>query len=206
VADAPYRRLDEPHQPALFRAFMQDDVSIQQPILLLRVDRDMDSVVNAFRNIGSTSSRHFVRDVSRLDAYFDDVLLRERLALWLSSFFAGVAVLLSCLGIYALLAYSVVRRTREIGIRMAVGATPRMVLQTIAGEGFGLGIAGVALGIPCALAGLRFVRSMLHGLAANDPLTIAVASLVFLLVAVVAGMLPAYRASTIDPMVALREE
>jgi ABC-type antimicrobial peptide transport system permease subunit len=147
-----------------------------------------------------------VRDVARLDQYVDEVLLRERLTVWLSSLFAGVAVLLSCIGIYALLAYSVASRTREIGIRIALGATPRAVLQAIAGEGLWLGIAGLTIGIPCALAGGRFVRSMLHGLAANDPLTIATASMAFLAVSVIAGLFPAYRASTIDPMVALRQD
>jgi putative ABC transport system permease protein len=206
VADAPYRRLDEPHQPALFRAFGQDNVSIQQPIMLVHTGRNVAPVVDAFRNMASTSGRYFVRDVVRLDQYVDEVHLRERLTVWLSSAFAGVAVLLSCIGIYALLAYSVARRAREIGIRIALGATPRAVLQAIAAEGLWLGMAGVAIGIPCALAGGRFVRSMLHGLAANDPLTIAGASIAFLAVSVVAGLLPAYRASNIDPMVALRQD
>src|SRR5262249_34449238 len=206
AADAPYRRLDEPHQPALFRAFAQDNVSIQQPIMLVRTGRDVAPVVDAFRNMASTSGRHFVRDVARLDQYVDEVLLRERLTVWLSSLFAGVAVLLSCMGIYALLAYSVASRTREIGIRIALGATPRAVLQAIAREGLWLGIAGLTIGIPCTLASGRFVRSMLHGLAANDPLTIAIASIAFLAVSAAAGLLPAYRASTIDPMAALRQD
>jgi predicted permease len=206
AADAPYRRLDEPHQPALFRAFAQDTIAIQQPIMLVRVGRDVAPVVDAFWNTVPTSSRHFVRNVVRLNEYVDEVLLRERLITWLSSFFAGVAVLLSCMGIYALLAFSVARRTREIGIRIALGATPHAVLSAIAREGFWLGSVGVAIGVPCALASGRFVRSMLHGLAANDPLTITTASVAFLAAAVVAGVFPAYRASTIDPMAALRQE
>ena len=174
--------------------------------MLVRIRGNVARVVDAFWNVVPASSRHFVRSVSRLDEYVDEVLLRERLITWLSSFFAAVAVVLSCMGVYGLLAYSVARRTREIGIRMALGATPRAVLRAIADEGFRIGIGGLAFGIPSALASGRFVRSMLHGLAANDPLTIATASAAFLIVAVIAGVFPAYRASTIDPMAALRQD
>ena len=206
AADAAYRRLDEPHQPAVFGAFAQETFAIQQPIMLVRIRGNVARVVDAFWNVVPASSRHFVRSVSRLDEYVDEVLLRERLITWLSSFFAAVAVVLSCMGVYGLLAYSVARRTREMGIRMALGATPRAVLRAIAGEGFRIGIGGLAFGIPCALASGRFVRSMLHGLAANDPLTIGTASAAFLIVAVIAGVFPAYRASRIDPMAALRQD
>jgi len=120
--------------------------------------------------------------------------------------FATAALLLACLGVYGVISYSVARRTGEIGIRIALGATPRAVLQAIAREGLWLGIAGLTIGIPCTLASGRFVRSMLHGLAANDPLTIAIASIAFLAVSAAAGLLPAYRASTIDPMAALRQD
>jgi hypothetical protein len=116
VGDAAFRRLDEPHQPALFRAFAQDRVAVQQPIMLVRKQGDAAAVFDTFEHVASTT-RHFVRRVAKLDEYVDEVLLRERLITWLSLFFAVVAVLLSCMGIYGLLAYTVGRQTREIGIR-----------------------------------------------------------------------------------------
>jgi ABC-type antimicrobial peptide transport system permease subunit len=125
---------------------------------------------------------------------------------WLSLFFAGVAVLLSCMGIYGLLAYSVGRRTREIGIRMALGATPATVVRAIAREGFWVGVAGLACGVPGALAAGPFIRSLLHGLEASDARTMVGACVLFLILTVIAGLLPAYRAARIDPTVALRQQ
>src|SRR5262249_8752370 len=124
----------------------------------------------------------------------------------LSSFFAALAVLVSCVGIYGLLAYAVSRRTREIGVRMALGATPYSMLRSVARDGLVVGAAGVAAGIPCALAAGRFARSLLYGLAPNDPATIVLASAALIAVALLAGLIPAYRASTVDPTAALRHE
>ena len=205
VADAAFRRLDEPHQPALFRAFAQDRGAVQQPIMLVRTQGDAAAVFGAFEHVGSTT-RHFVRRVAKLDEYVDEVLLRERLITWLSLFFAGVAVLLSCMGIYGLLAYSVGRRTREIGIRMALGATPAAVVRAIAREGFWVSAAGLACGVPGALAAGPFIRSLLHGLEASDARTMAGACVLFLTLTVIAGLVPTYRAARIDPTVALRQQ
>jgi len=207
VADAAFKTLGNPHQPAVFHALPQEaTTTVPQPIMLVRVRGDAAVVADAFQHHLPAQTPHFVRSVHRFDEYIDQVLLRERLLTWLSSFFAVLAVLLSCLGLYGLLAYSVARRTREIGVRMALGATPRAVLQAIGREGILLGIVGVAAGVPCTLLTGRFVRLMLNGLEPNDAATIAVAALALCGLAGIAGLIPAYRASTVDPMAALRRD
>jgi len=124
----------------------------------------------------------------------------------LSTFFGLLAAFLACIGIYGLMSYAVTRRTNEIGIRMALGAERSGVLWMVMRESLMLVGAGVAIGIPAALAAARLVSSVLYGLKANDPMTIAVSALVMTAVAALAGYLPARRAAKVDPMVALRYE
>ena len=205
VADARFGNLREPSPSVLFRPMLQEPARARVPVALVRAHGDATPVRDAYRATVERS-RHFVRNVYRLDEYVDEVLLRERLLMWLSTFFAAFAVLLSCIGLYGLLAYSVARRTREIGIRMALGATPRAMLHAIAREGLVLGAVGVAAGVPCALVAGRFVRSMLYGLAPTDPATISGAAAVFITLAVLSGLTPAYRASAVDPIAALRHD
>jgi ABC-type antimicrobial peptide transport system permease subunit len=104
------------------------------------------------------------------------------------------------------MSYAVTRRTREIGIRVTLGAQPVTVLWAILREALALALSGIALGIPCALAASRLIASMLFGLSSNDLPTVATVSLALLIVALFAGYLPARRASRIDPMVAVRME
>jgi predicted permease len=133
-------------------------------------------------------------------------LLEERVTAMLSGFFAALALLLASIGLYGLMSYTVTRRTREIGIRVAVGAQRQNVLWFVLRETLALALFGIALGIPSALAATRLIATMLFGLSPSDLATIAGVSLLLLLVALFAGYLPARRASTIDPIVALRSE
>jgi predicted permease len=134
------------------------------------------------------------------------VLVPERVTATLSSFFAALALLLASVGLYGLMSYAVTHRTREIGIRVAVGAQPRNVLWIVLRETLVLVLSGIAIGIPWALGASRLIASMLFGLSPNDLPTIAGVSLLLLVVALFAGYLPARRASAIDPVVALRTE
>jgi ABC-type antimicrobial peptide transport system permease subunit len=134
------------------------------------------------------------------------VLVEERVTAMLSSFFATLALLLASIGIYGLISYTVTRRTREIGIRVAVGAQRQNVLWLVLRETLTLALLGIAIGIPSALAATRLIATMLFGLSPSDLPTITGVSLLLLLVALVAGYLPARRASAIDPMIALRAE
>jgi ABC-type antimicrobial peptide transport system permease subunit len=124
----------------------------------------------------------------------------------LSTFFGLVAVFLSSIGIYGLMSYVVSRRTNEIGIRMALGAERSDVRWLVMREIVVLVSVGIAIGVPVTLAGGRFVTSMLFGLKPSDPFSLIAAVLLLLCVAVLAGSLPARRASRVEPMVALRCE
>jgi ABC-type antimicrobial peptide transport system permease subunit len=120
--------------------------------------------------------------------------------------FAAVAGILAVIGIYGVLAYAVVQRTREIGIRMALGARRAQVLALVLRHGLILTAIGIAAGLAGAAAGTRLLEDMLFGVTRLDPLTFGAVSLLFGLAAMIASYLPARRATSIDPMVALRSE
>jgi predicted permease len=136
----------------------------------------------------------------------DRSLFQVRLIARLSSFFSALSLLLACIGLYGLLSYEVARRTREIGVRMALGARPSDVLRFIVRQGIALSAAGAVLGILGALGVTRYLASLLYGVRPFDPLTFLAVALLLGLVALAACYLPARRASHVDPLVALRYE
>jgi predicted permease len=136
----------------------------------------------------------------------DEAVFKERIFARLTSLFGVLALLLACLGLYGLMSYSVARKTNEIGIRMALGAQRAGILRWVLIEALGLVLCGLALGIPVALGATRLISSQLYGLKPNDALTLTLATLLLAAVAILAGYIPARRATKVDPMVALRYE
>ena len=136
----------------------------------------------------------------------EESMVRDRLMATLSGFFGLLALLLASIGLYGILSYGVASRTKEIGIRMALGARSREVLSLILREALLLVLVGVLLGLPVVFGATRFASSLLFGLTPTDPLSLGVAALLLFAVAFVAGYLPARRATKVDPLVALRYE
>jgi putative ABC transport system permease protein len=136
----------------------------------------------------------------------NDIVFTDRLVTYFSLGLAIVASLLAAIGLYGVMAYVVARRTREIGIRMALGATQRNVARMVLQEIAGISVAGLTVGLVAAYATGRIIESQLFGVKAGDPFVFAAAAVLLVIVAVLAGWLPARKAASVDPMVALRYE
>ncbi len=156
--------------------------------------------------VKQTDSRLPVSDVKTLDEQVDQSLIQERLVASLSSLFGVLALLLAGVGLYGLMAYAVNRRTGEIGIRMALGAGRGQIASMILLETLQLVLIGLGIGIPAAIAASRLIKSELYGLKSDDPVIVLIAISIMASMAVIAGYLPARRASQVEPMAALRTE
>jgi predicted permease len=163
----------------------------------------MEAVRREVRNLDSAIP---VTQTVTMEQQLNNNISQERLIATLSSFFGGLALLLAAIGLYGLMAHTATRRTREIGIRMALGAQRNNVLWLILRDAVLLVLLGAVIGLPVAYGVTRFVTSFLYGLTARDPVTMILATAVLALVTVIASFLPARRASKVDPMVALRYE
>jgi ABC-type antimicrobial peptide transport system permease subunit len=131
---------------------------------------------------------------------------RPRFTGWLMAIFAGIALTLAVIGIYGVVSYSVSRQTREIGVRIALGANRPQVLRMVVGNGMGLVVIGLLLGTGAALALTRLIGTLLYGVTPSDPLTYLAAALTLAGAALIACLMPAWRAARIDPAVTLRNE
>jgi predicted permease len=147
-----------------------------------------------------------VSEMKTLDKQQEESLITERLVASLSTAFGILATLLATIGLYGVMAYMVAQRTREIGIRMALGAAGSDVLWLVMKEVLQLVVIGVVIGLPAAMALTRFAKSQLYGIQPNDALTIGLATAGIVLVAMFSGYIPARRATLVDPMRALRWE
>src|SRR5262245_46067382 len=175
--------------------------------LCVRATGDDGALVAAIRNVvHSLAPKLPVFNIKTFADHINESISRERLIALLSSFFGLIALLLAALGLYGVMANAVARRTREIGVRMALGARARNVLWLVLRETLFLVAIGIAIGLPVALAANRVIKGFLFGLSANDPLTIALAVSLMLAVAALAGYLPARRATKVDPTMVLRQE
>jgi len=166
-----------------------------------------DSLISAVRRrVAALDPEAPIYDVALAEQLVDRSTAPRRLDLLLLGIFAALALLLAVVGIYGLLAYAVGRRTREIGIRLALGARPAAMLRLVIGEGMKLVIAGLALGTVASLALTRLMRSLLYGVRPADPVTFGAVALLLVAAGALACYLPARRAMKIDPLTALRVE
>jgi putative ABC transport system permease protein len=147
-----------------------------------------------------------VFDVATMNSLIAGTLAQRRFTMTLMLLFGLVALVLAAVGIYGVMAYTVTQRTREVGIRMALGARPTAVMAMVLGDGMRLVAAGLVVGVGAALLLGRVVSSLLYGVAATDPVTYAIIAVALAAVAALAIVLPARRAMRVDPMVALRAE
>ncbi len=175
--------------------------------LHLKTSTDPNVVAESLRAELKAIDPHLpLYNIKTLSTEIDQSLIQERLVTWLSSAFGVLATLLTALGLYGVLTFSVARRTREIGIRVALGAQRRDVFRLIMIRGIVLVGVGVAVGLGASFGFSRLIGSLLFGVAPNNPFTLAVVSLGLIAVALVACYLPARRATKVDPLVALRYE
>ncbi|MGH9765493.1 MAG: ADOP family duplicated permease, partial [Blastocatellia bacterium] len=219
VEDAKYLEAREPADPTAFLPLLQtekysdpSDENVQLRSnrignIELRLAGSSGGLEGEIRNVLAAVDPGLT--VERVQTFDEQVALnfnQERLIARLTELFGMLALVLACVGLYGLASYSVARRTREIGIRMALGATSADVLgQVLGGSLVELG-AGLAFGILAALAGGRLLASQLYGVKAYDPIVVGIAAAILALCAVVAGIIPARRAATIEPTRALRSE
>jgi len=207
VKDAKYLSLREEPSTMFYYDIEQEQTPDFYDDLVVRVNGRPEAFMTQIRAaIRSEQPNLAVWDMLTLDEAVERSLGKEKLLARLAGFFGALALLLASIGLYGVMAYSVSRRTNEIGIRMALGAQPGSVLGMVLGESVWLVVAGFAAGIPAALACGRFVSSQLYGVAPNDVATITLAAAVLLAVALLASFLPARRAALLDPLTALREE
>jgi predicted permease len=176
-------------------------------LLVARVAGPAAQIVATIRReVQAVDKNLVIDDLYTSSQLLDQNLFLERLLAKLSSFFALLALLLACVGLYGVMSYDMARRTHEIGIRMALGAQRRDVVGLVLRETMLMVVIGVIIGLGAALAFTRLLTRLLYGLTPNDPLTIALAGMLLLTVAALAGYLPARRAARVDPMVALRHD
>jgi predicted permease len=207
IGDARYAEMrDEPPTTVYFPYAQHLDI-LQFMTFEVRTAGDPRNFTPSVRQVVQNLDRNLpLRDVITQTQQIDQGTFQERLFARLSSFFALLALVLACVGLYGMMSYAVARRTNEIGIRMALGAERVKILGMVLRESMTLAGIGLVIGVPAALAASRLIASMLYGLKPTDPLTIAAAAVVLAAVALLAGYLPARRASRVDPMVALRYE
>jgi predicted permease len=191
----------------VYLPYMQNVPGLGQMNFEVRTAGNPSELVAAIREAAQAVDNNVpLFEVKTQNEQVEQSLTQERIFAKLSAFFGLLALLLACIGLYGIMSYGVARRTHEIGIRMALGAEARDVLWLVMRETLILVLLGVAIGLPASLAATQLISSMLFGLTPTDPVTISLATIFMMGVAVFAGYLPARRASRVDPMVALRYE
>ena len=205
VADVRNRNLNSDLRPGFF--VPQSQVPFSQMAMVVKTDRDPHSLVNAVQNEVQAMDKEVpVFRVKTMNEYISATVAAPRFNATLLVIFAAVALILTIVGLYGVMSYSVVQRTNEIGIRMALGAQTGDVLRLIVAQGIKLVLLGLGVGLAAAFALTKVISSLLFGVTTKDPYTFGAVALLLALVALLACYIPARRATKLDPLVALRNE
>jgi len=208
VRDVRTMGLDQPVRPEMYFPLTQSDGNWMWPRdLVVRADGDPRELSNAIRHaVLAIDPSQPVSNVETMDDVVDREIAQRRIQTNLLGAFAGLALVLACLGIYGVLSLVVSERTQEIGLRMALGADRRSVLRLVMGGGMKLALAGVAAGLVGAYLATGYLERLLFGVRSADPWVFAGVACALLLVSLVAVYIPARRASLVDPLVSLRAQ
>jgi ABC-type antimicrobial peptide transport system permease subunit len=206
VADSKQTTIRSQIKPFIYLPYLAND-HLSSLTFYVRVDSAPEVVIPEIRRLVHQLDASLpVSELRSMTEIINESLFVERSLGFLSIGFAFLATLLAIVGLYGVMAYSVTRRYRELGIRMALGATPKGVLEMVLRESAYLGIAGVLCAVPCVIAGTRYVRASLYGVQPQDPISWLSAAALLIAVALFAGFIPAWNAARIDPSSALRTD
>jgi len=193
-----------------FRALSDDNLPLRMGALVRSNGASVDSgpeLLNSIRRvIADQNKENVISNPQTMNQVIAGTLAQQRFSMELFGAFAAVALLLASLGIYGVISYLVGQRTHELGIRIALGAQRRDVLRLVLSHGLKMAVAGIALGLIVSLGLTRLLAKMLFGVSATDPMTFATITLLLMTVALLACFVPAWRATQVDPLVALRDE
>ncbi|HEX6185782.1 MAG TPA: ABC transporter permease, partial [Pyrinomonadaceae bacterium] len=193
-------------KPQMYFTYAQAGVFVPRH-LVVSTEGDPLTLAGAVRSaVWEVDKDQPVSDVQPMEVVLSESLARQRFSMLLLGIFAGVALVLAAVGLYGVMSYTVAQRTREIGLRMALGAQKGDVLRLVVGQGLKLVLVGVVLGLVASVALTRVMTSLLFGVTATDPATLVTISLVLIAVAALASYIPARRATRVDPLIALRYE
>lgn len=207
VADARFNGPGSTVGPMVFVPYSQWPDDWPYLTLTVQTSSDLAATVHSVRHVlDETAPGIRVRSLTTLEQELDRALERQRMAAGLATLFGSLALCLAAIGLYGVVAYLVTARTREFGVRLALGARPPDLFWLVLRESLSLSALGMAIGLPLALLGARLVASQLFGVGAADPIVVAGAIGTLSLVAAAAGLMPARRASLVDPIQALRSE
>ncbi len=205
VKSGKYRSVQEPDVPYVYYALAQ--TYSRRVVILAATAGDPAALTDTVRRTLSSFTRDAaIYRVTTLSTHLSQALAGDRLTAALVGSCGTLALILALVGIYGVVSYAVGRRSREIGIRVALGAAPREVVRLVASEGFRVVLAGTVIGLPIAAAATRALASLLFGVSASDTATFIVVPACLLVVAMVAALIPARRSLAIDPVVVLRQE
>jgi predicted permease len=206
VKNTKYRDLREASQPVVFIPFSQAALARPEGRFMIRSGARPDALASSVRNALAGISPQMRYSFHVFDTWVDDSLLRERLMATLSGLFGFLAAVLTGVGLYGVISYTVARRTNEIGIRIALGANRGAVIALILREAALVLAAGLGVGTVLTLAVGRAAATLLFGLELYDPLTLVTAGISLSVLAAAASYLPAWRASSVNPVIALRQD